>query len=284
MQSTPTVAEKAILLKELHTNGDMLILPNVWDVASARLVAEAGFPVVATASAAIAFAHGYKDGEYIPRDRMLAAVGEIAKAVALPVTADLEAGYGTAPDDVANTVRLAIAAGIAGANIEDYRRDPAGGIPEGGIIEHEIAISRIAAARAAADEFGIHFVINARTDAFLHGRGIVDDPLAMAIERGNAFFEAGADCVFVPGVADAEIIQRLAEALNGPLNILVTPACPPLSVLKDLGVGRASFGPRPYFAAIAAFRQILTGLAEGTADPFPANSVTFPEMMKLMER
>lgn len=239
---------------DLHTDPALLVLVNVWDVASATAVAGApGCRAVATASAAIAAAHGFPDGERIPIGLMLDIVGRIAAAVDLPVTADLESGYG----DVADTVRKAITRGVAGANLEDRMRPR----------DEAVQAIRVAAAAAAAQ--GVPLVLNARTDAVLMGSGPTRHAvLVEARERGQAYLEAGAACVFVPGRLDAAEIATLVEAFGpGRLSLLGMPGLPAPTELEALGVARLSYGPYPY-------RRLLTGLADLAGDllagePFP---------------
>ncbi len=202
---------KADALRQLHTAGPLLVLPNAWDAASARIFERAGFPALATTSAGIAYAQGYADGERISRAEMLAVVARIAARVALPVTADMEAGYGRAPEAVAETVRGVIAAGAVGMNLEDSREEDGGAL-----LDFPLAVERVRAARAAAGAAGVAIVLNARTDAF-HAGG---PGIAEAVRRGNAFREAGADSVFVPFVADRDTIGRLVKEIAAPLNVL----------------------------------------------------------------
>jgi 2-methylisocitrate lyase-like PEP mutase family enzyme len=208
------------------------VLANVWDVASARAVAGVpGCRALATSSAACARSLGWEDGERIPPGEMLAAVGRIARAVELPVTADLEAGYG----DAVATASAAWAAGVVGMNLEDGNGDAG---------EHAL---RVAAVREAVPEL----VLNARTDVFLPGgSGSAED----AIARGNAYLRAGADCAFVISVSDRDTIVRLARELDGPLNVLADRASPPVAELARLGVRRISLGSGLHRTSLAAGR------------------------------
>src|SRR5215208_3902441 len=247
--------DRATDLLALHTDPTLLTLVNVWDVASARVVAQTpGTRAIATASHAIAATYGYEDGEQIPRDLMLEAVGRIADAVDLPVTADLEAGYG----DAGETVRRAIALGVVGCNIEDQMRPVA---EAAGIVG---SVMRVAEHEGVPD-----FVLNARTDAFLGAgdRGPAD-VLTEAIARGRAFLDAGAPVVFVPGRLSGEQVVALVEAL-GPrrLTMLPVPAAPTLARLEELGVARVSFGPYPQRVALAALRDMVEGVARGQGVP-----------------
>ncbi|TAM76480.1 isocitrate lyase/phosphoenolpyruvate mutase family protein [bacterium] len=264
---------KAARLLALHHDSPPLVLANAWDVASARLIEAAGFPAVATTSSGVANALGYPDGEFIGRDEMLAVVERIAAAVAVPVTADMEAGYGPAASDVAETVRRTIAAGAVGINLEDARRDGLLPLPE--------ASMRISAARSAADAEGVHLVINARTDVFLLG-GRGEEAFAEAVRRVNAYRQAGADSLFVPAVADGVLIGRLAKAISGPLNVLAGPATPPLPELARLGVARVSVGGSLARAALTVVRRVAEELQGPGTFTFAAGIITHAEMSDLL--
>jgi 2-methylisocitrate lyase-like PEP mutase family enzyme len=230
----PVIAEasndKAAALLALH-HGAGFVLPNAWDAGSARILEQVGFPAIATTSAGIAWALGVPDGGVLRRETMLEHVERIVAAVSVPVTADLEAGYGDTSDDVGDTVARAVALGAVGANIEDAGRDGLFGIDQ--------ATERIMAARAAAPSGT--FVLNARTDTYFAVAG--GDVFAETVERARRYVEAGADCVFVPGVVDEDTIRRLADAIPGPLNVVAgltnTIDAP---TLFSLGVKRVSLG------------------------------------------
>jgi len=245
-------AERAQRLRELHVPGDPLVLVNVWDVASARTVAGVpGCQALASASWSIAAAHGFADGEQIPLELMLAAIERIAAAVELPLSADLESGFGSGPAEVAETVARAIAAGAVGANLEDGPRSPA---------DHAAVV---AAVRERAGREGVPFVINARSDEYLLG----ERRLQRAIESGRRYADAGADCIFVPGITDLAEIERLVDALELPVNVLGSPATPSLGELAAAGVGRVSFGPGPLGVASAALAQAAGELLDGGEYP-----------------
>ncbi|NHC12333.1 isocitrate lyase/PEP mutase family protein [Motilibacter deserti] len=247
------LAEKARRLRDLHRPGDPLVLVNVWDAAAARVVAaQPGVAAIATGSWSIAAAHGVADGEQLPLADAIAAIGRVAAAVPLPVTADLEKGYGEAPEDVARTVGLLLAAGAVGCNLEDSLGDD-----EGPLRPVEEQVRRLQAVRAAAEAVGVPLVLNARTDV-LAGGGDVDEAAA----RGRAYLEAGADCVFVLGVADLPTVRRLSEEFEGRLSVLAHPAMPSLAELAGAGAARISFGPGPMGAAYAELGRVagqLTG-------------------------
>jgi 2-methylisocitrate lyase-like PEP mutase family enzyme len=248
-----TQREKAEELRRLHEAPEPLVLVNVWDAASAQVVAAAqGCRALATASWSIAAAHGYPDGEALPRDAMLAAVAVVARAVPLPVTADLERGYG----DAGVTVAGALDAGAVGCNLEDA--DGAGGLWPA---EEHAAV--VAAARAAGDAAGVPLVINARTDVFLRGAGGVDE----AIERGRRYLEAGADCIFAPGVRDVPTLEALARGMGGPVSVLGGADGPPLAELARIGIVRVSYGPGPLAVAMAALARAAETLLGGGDPP-----------------
>jgi 2-methylisocitrate lyase-like PEP mutase family enzyme len=225
----PSIGKAAALLA-LHA-GSGFVLPNAWDAGSARILEQVGFPAIATTSAGIAWSCGLPDGEALDRDRMLEHVGRIVAAVGVPVTADLEAGYGDTPDDVGRTVALAVKIGAVGGNLEDASR--------GGLFSIDEAVERLAAARATAPSGT--FVLNARTDTYF--AGATDDAFAETVERAVRYVEAGADCVFVPGVDDEDTIRRLAAAIPGPLNVVAGLAnVIDAPTLFSLGVKRVSLG------------------------------------------
>src|SRR5208282_5112189 len=228
---------QAIQFRQLHRGPGVLILPNAWDVASARIFEEAGFPAIATTSAGIAFSLGYPDGQRIPREEMMARIARIARAVHVPVTADVESGYGSTPEDAARTTRELIQAGVVGMNLED-----ASGRQDQPLSSLQLAVEKIQAAREAAVQLREQIVINARTEIYLLAGGNPDADYSEALRRLVAFRDAGADCVFAPGLKDAETIERLAKAVECPLNILAGVGTPSIPELAKLGVARVSVG------------------------------------------
>jgi 2-methylisocitrate lyase-like PEP mutase family enzyme len=225
-------AAKAEKLRQLHHGPKILVLPNAWDAASARIFEDAGFPAIATTSAGVAFSLGYPDGQLIPRDEMLAAVKRIASSVRVPVTADLESGY----DDIAKTAMSAIEAGAVGLNIEDM--DHAGGA----LISTATQIEKIKTVRQVGEKLDVRLVINARTDVYLAEIGEPATRFERTCERLHAYIEAGADCVFAPGVTDEATIARLVAELKFPLNVLAQQPSPSVPRLQELGVARVSIG------------------------------------------
>jgi 2-methylisocitrate lyase-like PEP mutase family enzyme len=268
---------KAERLRALHAGPRILVLCNAWDAASARIVEEAGFPAVATTSAGIANMLGYPDGQKISREQMAAAVAVVTRAVRVPVTADMEAGYGSTPESAAETARAAIAAGAVGMNFEDA-------IEERDLFDIGLQVERIRAARAAAEQAGVPLVINARTDVYLAQIGEPAGRFDHAVRRANAYRQAGADCLFVPGVSEAALIGRLVRGIDGPINILAGAAAPPIAELERLGVRRVSIGSGPMRATMTLFRAIARELADqGTYTSFTRDVMTYAEANRLFE-
>lgn len=261
-----------------HATGPIITLPNAFDVATARLIARHDPIAIGTTSGAIAAGLGYRDGEHGPRDEMLDAVARIAGAVEIGVTADLEAGYGDDAAAAAATIERALEIGVIGVNLQDT------GHPDGEwrdrLLPVARAVEKISAARAAADATGVPLVINARTDTFLEPDV---DQVEEAIVRGNAYLDAGADCVFTPGVVDAEGIRRLLAGLRGPLNVYAVPGTPDVAELSTLGVRRVSVGCGPYQACLALVERATTQLLEdGRYDAFLDDHLPYGEMLELL--
>lgn len=270
-----TQQEKAQALRALHRPGEPLVLINVWDAVTARIIEELGYPAIATTSAGVAFAEGYADGERISREAMLAGIARVTRVVQVPVTADMEAGYGFSPEDAAATARGVIAAGAVGLNFED-------GHDERELMDLERQVQRIQAMREAANAAGVPLCINARTDAFLAGIGENDDwRLKESIRRGNRFLQAGADSVFVPGVADETLIGKLCAAIDGPVNILAGGASPSLPRLAELGVARISVGSASIGYAMAQFRSAAQDVKDSGSFSFAKERISHGEMIAL---
>jgi 2-methylisocitrate lyase-like PEP mutase family enzyme len=240
--------KQANQLRELHRcdlhSGEPLLLPNVWDAASARIVVEAGFPAVATASAAITAMLGYPDGEGAPWAEMFAAAGRIARAVPVPVTVDAEAGYQLAPRELVDRL---LEIGAVGCNLEDTDHRT------GGLVEVGAQADWLAAVRSAAVDAGVPIVVNARVDVFLPASGISEaDRVGEAVRRGQRYRAAGADCIYPIGVRRKADLATLVTELPGPINGNTGDELD-LATLRELGVARVSYGPRFYRAAMADF-------------------------------
>lgn len=268
---------RAERLAAMHREPGIVVLPNAWDVISACMLVEAGYKAIATTSGGCAFSLGYADGEHIPRREMAAAVKRIAHGVPVPVSADMEAGYGPTPTDVAETVRQTIKAGAVGINIEDGdRANP------GKLFDFSLAVERIRAAREAADAAGIPMVINGRTDGFHYGDSpaVFDD----AVRRANAYLAAGADCAFVPFVRDGALIGRLAAAISGPMNVLAGPGTPPVPELQALGVKRVTVGSNITKATLMTIRRAAEELQGAGSYEFARGAPTQPEVHRILAK
>jgi 2-methylisocitrate lyase-like PEP mutase family enzyme len=270
---------KAAAFRLLHAGREILLLPNVWDVASARLIEESGFKAAATSSAGIAFSLGYPDGQRISREQMLAVIARIAKAVRVPVTADVEAGYGKTPEEAGRTARAVVEAGAVGMNLEDAIGDS-----PSVLVELPLQVEKIRAVCEMASRLRIPLVLNARTDMYLLQIGDPAERYDETVRRLSAFREAGADCVFAPGLRDAPTIGRLVADLKCPVNILAGPGSPSVPELSKLGVARVSLGSATMRAAVGCLRRIAEELrATGTyfnLEDAPSHA----EMNRMMER
>jgi 2-methylisocitrate lyase-like PEP mutase family enzyme len=274
MNAIADLSARAEQFLKLHQGSEPLVLVNVWDVASARIVERVGFPALATSSAGVAFALGYPDGEHIGRDEMLAAVQRITCRISIPLSADLEAGYG----DMAKTARALVQAGAVGLNFEDGTDDP-----EDPLAEIGEQVAKIKKIRETGDSLGVHIVINARTDVYLAQAGKPEDRFEHAVARLEAYRDAGADCLFAPGVYDAETIGNLVAAVGGPLNILAAPGTPPLAELARLGVRRVSLGSWPMRAATGSLQRFARQVRDtGDFSSIGEGAVPYAEMNELM--
>lgn len=273
----------AFLARHAAPEGDdpIILLPNAWDVASALLLARAGYKAIATTSAGVGYTGGYPVGEVMPLDEMLSDVKRMADRIAtemgVALSADMESGYGIAPDEIADTVTQTIAAGAVGINIEDtdHRRPKT-------LFDFDLAVERIAAAREAADATGIPFVLNARTDAYWHGgagAAVHDDTL----RRAEAFRAAGADCIFVPGPADRDLIARLASDIDAPLNVMGGAKSPPVDVLAEIGVRRVTVGAIMARATYHTLEQAANELRDSGTFGFAEGVMSHADLNGLMK-
>jgi 2-methylisocitrate lyase-like PEP mutase family enzyme len=248
MSPLPVAAAR---FRALHGPGQLLVLPNVWDAVSARLVEGVGGAAVATSSAAVAWAHGFPDGERLEFDRLLTAARDIVRAVRVPVSVDLERGYGTSAAGVAEAICRLAEVGVAGVNLEDGTEPP------------EVLVSKLAASREALGRQGLDVFLNARTDVLLRRLLPVEQALDEVVRRAKGYVEAGCDGVFVPGLSTGEGLARVAREVSAPLNVWAAPTLPPIEQLRALGVRRVSVGPRLALTALSAARrdaeQVLAG-------------------------
>jgi 2-methylisocitrate lyase-like PEP mutase family enzyme len=247
---------KAAVLRSLHSEG-IFVLPNAWDAGSAAMIAAAGAPVIATTSAGVSWSLGRRDGQNLSRPEAADAVARIADAVDVPVTADIEGGYGGDPGAVAATVAAMIGAGAVGINLEDS------GSPGGGLFDAAARAARIRAARAAATDAGLpELVINARTDVFLFEIGEPGGRFDDVLARAAAYAEAGADSLFVPGLLDLGVLAALTSKVSLPVNVMAGPGAPDVATLRTAGVRRVSLGQAitqaAYTLARKAAAEVLT--------------------------
>lgn len=261
-------ADKAAALLALHA-GPGFVLPNAWDAGSARILEQVGFPAIGTTSAGIAWSFGVADGERLDRDRMLEQVGRIVAAVGVPVTADLEAGYGETAHDVARTVAKAVEIGAVGGNLEDAGPSGLFGIEE--------AVDRLVAARAAAPSGT--FVLNARTDTYFAGTS--GDVFAETVHRAVRYLDAGADCIFVPGVVEQDTIRQLAQAIGGPLNVVAGLANNiDARTLLSLGVKRVSLGGSVARAALSMVERAGKELLHSGTLSFLDGAIAYADLQR----
>jgi 2-methylisocitrate lyase-like PEP mutase family enzyme len=272
------LAAKTDAFRAMHQAPPILVLPNAWDAVSARLFVKAGAKAIATTSAGVAASLGYPDGQKIPRALMLEAIARMARAVDVPVTADIEAGYATTAAELAETIRGVINAGAVGCNLED-----ATGKSPKILFEIDEQIARIRAARDAGDRAGVPVVINARTDVYLASVGEPGKRFAETVRRANAYREAGADCLFVPGVTDSGTLARLVHEIKGPINVLAGAGLPNVAELERIGVARLSVGSGIMRATLALARDAARDLLQhGTYSAFLDHSIPHSEINELM--
>jgi 2-methylisocitrate lyase-like PEP mutase family enzyme len=275
-----TQTEKAEAFRRMHDRQHILVLPNAWNAASARVFEQAGCKAVATTSAGVSHAVGYPDGEVIPRDEMITMIRWIARSVSVPVTADMESGFGRDAAEIAETVRMVIAAGAVGINLEDTVH---GG--ERKLYDLPEAVERVRAAREAANAAGVPIVINARTDVYLVGASEKSTRFEHAVRRLNAYREAGADCLYPMGIFDTDTIARLAKGINGPINVMGAPSVPAVTELERLGVARVSTASGPARVALTATRRVAEHLMrDGSFEIFGGDTISGQEANALFAR
>ncbi len=272
----PSAATNAERFRELHRRHRLFVLPNAWDVPSARIFEDAGFPAVATSSAGVMVSLGYPDGEGIPRAEYLAAVRRIAEKVAIPLSVDIVAGFGPSVADAVETVRQVIEIGGVGVNLEDV--DPA----TERLRPLEAQLERVRAIREYAEAAGVPVVLNARTDALTHGAGTARDRFREAIRRARAYRDAGADCVYPMRLVEGDAIARFLAESPGALNVMVRPGLPTLPELERMGVRRVSFGPAASYAALGLLRRVAADiLGARSFERLLDGALTFDELNRL---
>lgn len=268
---------RAGTFRRMHDRKRIVLLPNAWDAGSARLFMRRGFAAIATTSGGMAWSLGYADGECAPLEEVLAAITRIVRAVDLPVTADIEGGFGDTPPAVGDTVSAVIATGAVGINLED-------GTPgHGPLRARDEAAARIRAARAAADAAGVPIVINARVDNWMHAQHDPAAPLADATQRAHAYLAAGADCIYPIGLSDAATLAAFVRAVDAPVNVAAGRGVPPLLELARLGVTRVSTATRFAALALGAVDEAARAVLESGGFDALASTFTYADAQKLFD-
>jgi len=270
--------KKAKQLLELHKGDKLLVMPNIWNPITARILEAKGFPAAATASAAISTSLGYRDGEKIKLSTHLDIIERIVKSVNIPVTADIESGYALDIPELKGSINKIIDTGVAGINIEDSKGK------EGEIRDIDEQCERLETVREISREKGLHLVINARVDCFLSKKDKpLNEVIKEVIKRANAYINAGADCVYPVGVLDLETIKSLRKAISSPINILGSHRTIPLKTMQEIGINRVTFGPFVFRSAIKKFVNIIEDLGNlGDYKSFSEDTFSFDEMFQFL--
>jgi 2-methylisocitrate lyase-like PEP mutase family enzyme len=269
--------EKAAQFRRFHQGPPLLVLPNVWDAASARMIDQAGFRAIATTSSGVAAALGYSDGQHMSRDMMIDAMARITRVVKCPVTADIEAGYGNSIEEVLETIKAVILTGVVGINIEDSLKQQ-----EKSLADIAYQVELIKALRELATSMNVPFVINARVDVFLLAIGEPESRFEHTVQRANAYLQAGADCIYPIGILDHTLIANLVKVINGPINILGGPPGPPLPDLAQLGVARVSLAGSLMRSVLGHLKAIAQELREsGTYTKMNSETLSGSEFRSL---
>jgi 2-methylisocitrate lyase-like PEP mutase family enzyme len=276
-----TQIEKAEQFRKLHQSDKMLILPNIWDTLGALLMADLGYPAVATASASVAYSNGYNDGENIPFDDVLRLLKRITNSVDVPVTADIESGYATDDNQLEQNIRLLLDAGIVGINFEDTDKNA------NTLLSIDLQCKRIRLIRKIAEESGIPLFINARTDVYLYEKNFAGntEKLNELITRGLAYKEAGADGFFPILVTRQDEIQEIIDRVELPVNIVTVPGIPDLKTLRKLGVARVSLGPSLLKIAVKAMKELAIQLKDNEGlSSITGNEITSDFLKSLVKK
>ena len=269
--------EKATQFQGFHQGPPLLVLPNVWDAASARIIEKAGFRAIATTSSGVAAALGYSDGQHMSREMMIDAIARITQVVECPVTVDIEAGYGSSIQEVLQTIKAVMMTGAVGINIEDSLKQQ-----EKALVDIAYQVELIKALRELATSMDVPFVINARVDVFLLAIGEPESRFEHTVQRAKAYLQAGADCIYPIGMLDRSLIADLVKAINGPINILGGPPGPPLPDLAQLGVARVSLAGNLMRSVLGHLRAIAQELHEsGTYTRMNAEALSGAEFRTL---
>jgi 2-methylisocitrate lyase-like PEP mutase family enzyme len=265
--------QKAEILLSLHNGEDMLVLPNIWDPLGARILAKKGYPAIATASAAVSASLGYQDGEMINRSTLIDLLRRIARSVDVPVTADIERGYADSISELEITTEQVIESGVVGINIEDSVN------ADHSLRSVDEQCERISTVRRVADREGVHLVINARVDSFVSSSSTdLQEAMEEAVTRARAYMAAGADCIYPIGPGDEATVRVLRERIEYPINILASPNAAPLSVLRQIGINRVSFGPFFFRSCLRTLVDLVDDLQTsgdytGLRNPMPRDEI-----------
>jgi len=269
-------SDKAEYFRSLHRGPGVLVLPNAWDVPTARLFESVGFKAIATTSAGMLVSLGYEDGERIPFPEFLGAVSRIARVLTVPLTVDVVAGFGPGVHEVVSAVRQIVGVGAVGINIEDFEHESKK------LFRVEDQVEKIKAIRKLGETMGVNLVINARTDAFRYAEGGEEDRFREALRRGEFYRDAGADCVYPMGLTQANLIREYVRTLNFPVNVMVTKNTPSVQELEALGVKRLSFGPAAAYAVMGFLKRAAREVLEkGTYTSLVTEAITYDELNSL---
>ena len=274
----PTQQDKATAFHQLHHSGEILLLPNIWDPLGALLLEDLKYPAVATASASIAYANGYNDGENIPFVQLISILKSIAGRVSVPVSADIESGYASDNKQLAENIRQIIDAGVVGINLEDTDAKTDFLLPTG------LQCRKIECIRNTSEKMNVRLFINARTDVFISGifTGDMEEKIAEAISRARQFKSAGADGFYPILLNDKDAIQKIVEEVEMPVNIIMMPGIPELKVLQEMGVARVTLGPGFFKIAVKAMKDIASKLQNRQGvDEVISNDITSDYLKKL---
>jgi 2-methylisocitrate lyase-like PEP mutase family enzyme len=269
-------SDKAEYFRSLHRGPGVLVLPNAWDVPTARLFESVGFKAVATTSAGMLVSLGYEDGESIPFSEFLGAVSRIARVLTVPLTVDVVAGFGPGVHEVVSAVRQIVGVGAVGINIEDFEHESKK------LFRVEDQVEKIKAIRKLGETMDVNLVINARTDAFRYAEGGEEERFREALRRGEFYRDAGADCVYPMGLTQANLIREYVRTLNFPVNVMVTKNTPSIQELEALGVKRLSFGPAAAYAVMGFLKRAAREVLEkGTYTSLVTEAITYEELNSL---
>lgn len=269
-----TQSQLADKFQNMHKENRIIVLPNAWDAGSAVIFEKEGFSAIATTSAGISYSLGYPDGEIITFEDVLDTTKKIQKRISIPLSVDVERGYGNNTSEIVNNIQTIIEQGVVGINIED------GILAQKTLSDMNEQCKLISEISKIKNHLGINFVINARTDSFWLGTGKTkDEQLSQTIKRANKYLKAGADCIFVPGLLEVNEIEMLVQHIKGPVNIITTPSSPSIKELQKLGVARVSTGSGPVRASFALIKNISNELKdEGTYNNIYKTTIAYDKL------